>query len=68
MNTVIMSSEQLDDGSHVVNFDLIDDIGTVCVTGGYVHVSLENGLVSVIVFNKDGTVLNEHEYLEEEFV
>jgi hypothetical protein len=68
MNTVIMSSEQLDDGSHVVNFDEIDDVGTVCVTGGYVHVALENGLVSVRVFNKDGTILNEHEYIEEEFV
>lgn len=68
MNTVIMSSEQLDDGSHVVNFDEIDELGMVCITGGYVHVSLENGLVSVRVFNKDGAILNEHEYVEEEFV
>lgn len=68
MNTIIMSSEQLDDGSFVVNFDELDDKDTVVVTGGYVQVRLEDGLVSVTVFNKEGTVLNEKSYVEEEFV
>ena len=68
MNTIIMSSEQLDDGSFVVNFDELDDKDTVVVTGGYVQVRLEDGLVSVTVFNKEGIVLNEKSYVEEEFV
>lgn len=68
MNTIIMSSEQLDDGSYAVNFDELDDNDIVVVTGGYVHVRLEDGLVSVTVFNKEGTVLNEKSYVEEEFV
>lgn len=68
MNTIIMSSDQLDDGSFVVNFDELDDNDTVVVTGGYVQVRLEDGLVSVTVFNKEGTVLNEKSYVEEEFV
>lgn len=68
MNTIIMSSDQLDDGSFVVNFDELDDNDTVVVTGGYVQVRLEDGLVTVTVFNKEGTVLNEKSYVEEEFV
>ena len=68
MSEVIMSSDQLDDGAIIVNFDVVDAIGKVSVTGGYIQVRHEDGLVTVTVFNNSGTVLNEKSYLEEEFI
>lgn len=68
MNTVIMSSDQLDDGSFVVNFDELDDTDTVSVTGGYVHVRLENGFVTVTAFDRDGAVMGETVYPERSFL
>lgn len=68
MSEIIMSSDTLDDKSVVVNFDVIDAMGKVSVTGGYIQVRHEDGLVTVTVFNNAGIVLNEKSYLEEEFI
>ena len=68
MSEIIMSSETLEDKSVVVNFDVLDAVGKVSVTGGYIQVRHDDGLVTVTVFNKAGDVINEQSYVEEEFI
>ena len=57
---VVLGVDHLDDGSAVVNFDMIEDEEVVAVAG-YVKVSAyeEDRMFIVTVFNADGDVKNE---------
>ena len=57
--TITMQSDQLDDGSIVVNFDIVDDSYIPIRQGGYVMTRQEEDCFIVTVFNKDGDVLTE---------
>jgi hypothetical protein len=57
--TITMQSDQLDDGSVVVNFDVVDDSYMPTRQGGYVMTRQENDYFMVTVFNKEGDVLSE---------
>lgn len=61
MNTIknIMSAEQLDDGSMVINFDQEDDNG-ICNTGGYVIVSQDEDGFHIRCINGQGDCVNEY--------
>lgn len=59
MREFIMNSEQLDDGSQVINFDLGDDEGIVN-TGGYVMVRQEDEGFTIIACDGEGNVVNEY--------
>jgi hypothetical protein len=54
-----MNTEELDDGSIVVNFDKVDTNDDVIASNGYVHVCQENNRFVVIVFDAEGNVLSE---------
>lgn len=53
-----MNSEQLDDGSQVINFDLVDD--EVVHTGGYVIVRQEDDGFIITAIDGQGYVVNEY--------
>ena len=55
----IMSGDQFDDGSLVVNFDMQDDNG-ICNTGGYVLVRQEDEGFVTSIFDGQGNLVNEH--------
>ena len=58
-----MSGDALDDGSLVINFDLVDkEDGYDIITnyGGYLMAREEDDKVIVTMFDKDGNVLFEH--------
>jgi hypothetical protein len=57
--TITMQSDQLDDGSVVVNFDVVDDCYIPTRQGGYVMTRQEPDCFMVTVFNKEGDVLSE---------
>jgi hypothetical protein len=57
-NKFIMTNNQLDDGSFVIDFDEENDNG-ICNTGGYLHVRNEDGEITITLFNKDGDVMTE---------
>jgi hypothetical protein len=57
-NKFIMTNNQLDDGSFVIDFDEENDSG-ICNTGGYLHVRNEDGEITITLFNKDGDVMTE---------
>lgn len=59
MKEFIMSGDQLDDGSLVVNFDMQDDNG-ICNTGGYVLVRQEDEGFVITCFDGQGNVVNEY--------
>lgn len=59
MKTIVMSGDQLDDGSMVVNFDLEDDTG-ICNTGGYVIVREEDTGFVISCIDGQGDVVNEY--------
>ena len=59
MREFIMNGEQLDDGSQVINFDLVDD-DEVVHTGGYVIVRQEDEGFVITSFDGEGNVINEH--------
>ena len=58
---VVMNTEELDDGSVVVNFDVTDDYNLPTQQGGYVMVrkDLVDECFSVVVVNVAGDVLSE---------
>jgi hypothetical protein len=59
MREFIMSGDQLDDGSLVVNFDMQDDNG-ICNTGGYVHVRQDDEGFVVTSYDGQANVVNEY--------
>lgn len=59
MREFIMNSEQLDDGSQVINFDLVDD-DEVVHTGGYVMVRQEDDGFVIVSIDGEGNVVNEY--------
>lgn len=58
MREFSMNSEQLDDGSQVINFDLVDD--EVVHTGGYVIVRQEDEGFIITAIDGQGYVVNEY--------
>jgi hypothetical protein len=59
MREFIMSGDQLDDGSSVVNFDMQDDNG-ICNTGGYVHIRQEDEGFVTSIFDGQGNLVHEY--------
>jgi hypothetical protein len=59
MREFIMTGDQLDDGSLVINFDQQDDDG-ICNTGGYVMVRQEDGGFIITAFDGQGNLVNEY--------
>jgi hypothetical protein len=57
-NNFIMTGDQLENGSLVINFDEEDDNG-ICTTGGYLHVRNEDGEITITLFNSEGDVMTE---------
>lgn len=60
MREIIMTGDQLDDGSQVINFDLQDDEGSIVNTGGYVIVRQEDEGFVISCINGQGDVVNEY--------
>jgi len=58
---IVMNTEELDDGSAVINFDITDDYNIPTQQGGYViaRKDEDDGCFYVTVFNADGDVLSE---------
>lgn len=56
---IIMTGDQLDDGSLVVNFDKEDDNG-ISNTGGYVHIRQSDDGFYIVAFDGQGNVVNEY--------
>lgn len=59
MRNAIMTSDELDDGSIVINFDEEDNDG-ICNTGGYVLVRKEEDHFIIIAFDGLGNIVNEY--------
>lgn len=59
MREFIMTGDQLDNGSLVINFDMQDDNG-ICNTGGYVLVSQEDNGFYIKAFDGQGNLVNEY--------
>jgi hypothetical protein len=59
MREFIMNSEQLDDGSQVINFDLVDD-DEIVQTGGYVMVRQELIGFIITAFDGEGNVVSDY--------
>ena len=60
MDKIIMSVDNLDDGSAVINFDLYDNEQDMVVkTSGYVMSRQEDDHFVVTVFDAEGEVLSE---------
>ena len=60
MKEFIMTGDQLDDGSLVINFDQQDDDG-ICNTGGYVLVQQGEIGFEITCFDGQGNIVNEYE-------
>jgi hypothetical protein len=60
MKEFIMTGDQLDDGSLVINFDQQDDDG-ICNTGGYVLVRQGDIGFEITCFDGQGNLVNEYE-------
>jgi hypothetical protein len=58
---IAMNTDELDDGSVVINFDVTDDYNIVTRTGGYVMVRQDNDdeCFYVATFNLKGDVVSE---------
>ncbi len=56
----IMSGDQLDDGSLVINFDQQDDEGSIVNTGGYVLVSQDDEGFIITAIDGQGDVVNQY--------
>lgn len=58
---IVMTTDDLDDGSVVVNFDVTDDYNIPTRTGGYVMTKQddEDNCFYVTVFDQSGEVLSE---------
>ena len=59
MREFIMTGDQLDDGSQVINFDLVDD-DEIVQTGGYVMVRQEDDGFVIVSVDGEGNVVNEY--------
>ena len=59
MREFIMTGDELDDGSLVINFDMQDD-DVIVNTGGYVIVSQEDNGFNIRCINGQGDVVNEY--------
>jgi hypothetical protein len=59
MREFIMTGDQLDDGSLVINFDQQDDDG-ICNTGGYVMVRQEDDGFIITACDGQGNIVNEY--------
>ena len=59
MREFIMTGDELDDGSLVINFDQQDDDG-ICNTGGYVMVRQEDSGFIITAFDGQGNLVNEY--------
>lgn len=59
MREFIMTGDELDDGSLVINFDMQDDNG-ICNTGGYVMVRQEDEGFIISTFDGQGNLVNEY--------
>jgi len=59
MKEFIMTGDQLDDGSLVINFDQQDD-DIIVNTGGYVMVRQEDDGFIITAFDGQGNVVNEY--------
>lgn len=55
---IIMTGDQLDDGSLVINFDKEDDNG-ISNTGGYVIVTQEDNGFNIRIIDGQGDVVSE---------
>lgn len=60
MREFIMTGDQLDDGSQVINFDMQDDEGSIVNTGGYVLVMQEDNGFYIKTFDGQGNLVNEY--------
>ena len=58
-NKIVMETDRLDDGSAVINFDLLDNNYELDKVGGYVMARMEDNAFVVNVFNARGDVLSE---------
>jgi hypothetical protein len=58
---IVMNTDELDDGSAVINFDITDDYNIPTKQGGYVIARKDevDDCFCVTVFNADGDVLSE---------
>ena len=59
MREFIMTGDQLDNGSLVINFDQQDDDG-ICNTGGYVMVRQEDDGFTITACDGQGNIVNEY--------
>ena len=56
---IVMTPDELDDGSVVINFDVTDDYNIPTKQGGYVMVRKEDDHFMIIVFDAEGNVESE---------
>jgi hypothetical protein len=56
---VVMNADELDDGSVVINFDVVDDYNIPTQQGGYVMVRKEADHFMIVVFDAEGNVESE---------
>ena len=59
MKEFIMTGDELDDGSLVINFDQQDD-GSIVNTGGYVMVSQDDTGFIITAIDGQGDVVNQY--------
>jgi hypothetical protein len=59
MREFILTRDELDDGSLVINFDQHDD-GSIVNTGGYVMVRQEDDGFIITAFDGQGNLVNEY--------
>mgnify|MGYP006921297664 CR=1 FL=1 len=59
MKEFIMTTDELDDGSCVINFDQQDD-GSIVNTGGYVMVSQDDTGFIITAIDGQGNVVNQY--------
>ena len=58
--SIVLNTEELDDGSIVVNFDILDEeVDEIVAQNGYIHVRKEDGYFMAVIFDADGDVLSE---------
>jgi hypothetical protein len=57
--TITMNGDVLDDGSHVINFDVVDEYNIPTRQGGYVMTRKEENCFTVSVFNQNGDIVSE---------
>ena len=56
---IVMTPDELDDGSVVINFDITDDYNIPTQQGGYVMARNEDDSFVITVFDAEGDVVSE---------